>query len=422
MTFSFLKHCTKDDLKLSIYDSIHLVNTEHWNTLVENRNIFLSLPYLSALEDSKPKGVDFRYVVFYDDHLNPIGVAVLQILDIQEKNLRNQTYTDEVCHVKYKLLNSLQIQALICGNIFATGEHGWLFVDTISKEQACDFLDHALQKLAKAEKSKDKSSVLLLKEFWPDQKTESQSLQKHGFKEFQIDVNMRLSIDPHWHSMEDYMESMVTKFRTKVKSVYKKSEVLKSQVFSAQDTQKQAKRMQELYMNVAEKADFNLGSLNASFFVQLKKNLKENTLIRGYFLDDELIGFSLCMLNNKALEALYVGIDYQYNTTHALYQRMLLDMVEYALEQGLSEIRFGRTAEEVKSCLGCVPVPMNLYVKHRNVISNQILKTLINNIKPRPFELRNPFKAEYLDKLQVTSRKLPTYAEASEGRQVSGGY
>lgn len=395
MTFSFLSSCSKHDLKLSIYDSIHLVNPKHWASLVQDRNIFLSLPYLSALEDSRLEGINFRYVVFYDDRLNPIGIAVLQILDLQEKNLKNQTYTDEVCHVKSKLINSLQIQALICGNIFATGEHGWLFTDQISPDQASDFLDHALQKLAKAEKSNDKTSVLLLKEFWPNQITESESLRKQGFKEFQIDVNMRLRVDPHWHTMENYMDSMVTKFRTKIKSIYKKSEVLQSRIFSAQDIQKHAMRMQELYLNVSEKADFNLGHLNASFFLQLKKNMSDNTHIRAYFLNEELIGFSLCMINNNDLEALYVGIDYRYNTSHALYQRMLLDMVEYALELRLREVRFGRTAEEVKSCLGCEPVPMNLYVKHRNVISNQILKTLINNIKPRPFELRNPFKAEF---------------------------
>lgn len=401
MTIPFLSSCSKNDLKLSIYDSIHLVNPKHWNELVKDKSVFLSLSYLSALEDSKPQGIQFRYVVFYDDHFVPLGIAVLQILDVQEKNLKNQTYTDEVCHVKYKLLQSLRLQALVCGNVFATGEHGWLFVDQINRDQACDFLDYALQKIANAEKAKDKTSVLVLKEFWPDRTVESQSLQKHGFKEFQIDVNMCLTIDPNWHSMQDYMYSMVTKFRTKVKSVYKKSESLTSQVFSTQDAQKYVNRMHELYLQVTDKADFNLGHLSTSFFIQLKKNIPENTLIRGYFLNGELIGFSLCMVNGKVLEALYVGIDYQYNTTHALYQRMLLDMVDYAVEQNLSEVRFGRTAEEVKSCLGCTPVSMNLYVKHRNIISNQILKTLINNIKPRPFELRNPFKVEYLNQLQL---------------------
>ena len=74
---------------------------------------------------------------------------------------------------------------------------------------------------------------------------------------------------------------------------------------------------------------------------------------------------------------------------------MLYNLVAFAIEKGLSKIHFGRTAEELKSTLGALPIDMKLYIRHRNKLSNQLLKPIISSINPSEFELRNPFKANF---------------------------
>ena len=75
---------------------------------------------------------------------------------------------------------------------------------------------------------------------------------------------------------------------------------------------------------------------------------------------------------------------------------MLYDYVELAIEKNCKELRFGRTAEEIKSSIGARPVPMKLFIKHRNPIANRILKTIVGTITPSDYELRKPFKQEFM--------------------------
>ena len=84
---------------------------------------------------------------------------------------------------------------------------------------------------------------------------------------------------------------------------------------------------------------------------------------------------------------------YDLNHKHAIYQRMLYDYVSLAIENKSTELRFGRTAEEIKSTIGAEPVAMSLYIRHKNHITNKILKPIFASIKPSEFELRRPFKA-----------------------------
>ncbi len=79
----------------------------------------------------------------------------------------------------------------------------------------------------------------------------------------------------------------------------------------------------------------------------------------------------------------------------AVYQRMLYAMIFAAVKQNLSNINFGRTAEELMSTWGASPVSMKLYVRLRSKLSNRLLKPIISTIKPNEFEIRNPFKVAF---------------------------
>jgi hypothetical protein len=74
---------------------------------------------------------------------------------------------------------------------------------------------------------------------------------------------------------------------------------------------------------------------------------------------------------------------------------MLYDFVELAIAKNVTELRLGRTAEEIKSCLGAQPTNMKLYIKLRNTVSNKLIKPIIESISPSEFELRKPFKSDF---------------------------
>lgn len=384
--------------KLSIYDSIELVNREHWELLQEDRNIYLSIPYLCSLQESMADSVGFRYMIFYDENVEPIGIAYVQIL--QFDSIGNDyaeflpKFGDKVSRA---VLNKLDVKIMLCGNAFVGGENGYGFNKELDSKEALVMLNKGLERLREYEKADNYAAVFLIKEFWQSNFEESKQLLKNGYKDFNIDVNMILKISPHWNSLDDYLSDMNTKFRTKAKAAFKRSKDLVIKEMRFAEIEKHTDRIQELFANVLKRSSFKLSDLRGESFLNFKKELKENNIFIGYFLDQKMIGFSSSFIDKTYLDANYVGLDYDYNTLHALYSRMLYDFVEMSIKKGMTELRLGRTAEEIKSGVGALPEEMKLYIKHTNSLSNTLLKGLVSNVKPNPFELRRPFKAEFYE-------------------------
>ncbi len=62
--------------------------------------------------------------------------------------------------------------------------------------------------------------------------------------------------------MDDYLNSMVSKFRTKAKSVFKRSSDIEVKDLNTSAIEKCADEIHHLYENVVEHADFKFGELS----------------------------------------------------------------------------------------------------------------------------------------------------------------
>lgn len=383
----------KTAFKFSLQDSVSKVNARDWIKVAGSKNIYLTLDYLEGLESAMTGLMRFLYVLFYDETKQPIGAAVVQELTLTGNSQEFKDILGKVgIDLKHRIPGAPDFHVLICGNIFACGENGFAHTDLISGEQAYEILAQGLQLVSNQEKPRGAFSVILLKDFWLSSTGTTDVLKVEKFRDFMIDVNMVLKLDKDWRSREDYLNVLTAKFRTKAKGVYKKSEALTVRSMGEPEIAKHIERIRVLYRNVVEKAGFRFGSLEAEAFLNFKRNLKDQFIFTGYFLKEELLGFSSSFVSNGTVDANYVGIDYEYNQEYALYQRMLYDFVDLSISSGATELRLGRTAEEIKSCLGAEPANMKLYIRNENRLSNKLLKPVFESISPAKFELRKPFK------------------------------
>ncbi|WP_271764820.1 hypothetical protein [Aquimarina algiphila] len=386
--------CKTSSLKYVYYNHIDDIPHVNWDIINPENNIFLSLDYLKTLESTLSSSIRFRYILFYDNDI-PVGFAAAQLIKFNSAQLKLQEFPCCISDtIKNTLFKNLDVRVLVCGNLFSCGEHGFVYnTDYISSKTAFESLSDALREIRKSENS-DKPSFILLKEFWPESFDHSDYIKEHDFREFKIDVNMVLHMHSNWHTFDDYMASMRTKFRTRVKKVFKKSENIIVKDFDAEDIEIFKNEIDNLYLSVIEKADFKIGKLNAYTFKNLKESLDQTFVFKGYFIEEKLIGFTTSFVTNDIVDANHIGIDYQYNSTHSIYQKMLYDYVDLAIHKKARELRLGRTAEIIKSCVGAKPIEMKLYVRHGNSISNTLLKPLVELISPSEYEIRNPFKLQ----------------------------
>ena len=393
-----LKHICKSvskDVRISVFDSIDLVNSEHWDKLTENGPIFLRRQFLKALEESVGT-LDFRYMIIYDESLNPVVVASCQLIDFDDidETYRQWLKTRFGEKLSNMLLEQLSFRLMVCGNLFACGEYGYCYSQKLSKKDALKLLNKGLDRIQKSSNG-DKACISLIKEIPSKELADYTALSSDRYHNFSIDHNMVLSMHSEWRTEEDYLQSMTSKFRTKMKSILKKSASIETEEWNTSDIREQEDKIHELYEQVLDRAEFNLGVLEPNSFSELKQALGDDMVFMAYLYDGELTGFSVAFDCADHIDAAYVGFDYQLNDDLAIYQKMLFDFVSLTIKRKRSKLHFGRTAEQLKSSFGAEPAEMVLMVKHRNSIANHVIKSFVSRIEPSKFELRKPFKANF---------------------------
>jgi hypothetical protein len=150
--------------------------------------------------------------------------------------------------------------------------------------------------------------------------------------------------------------------------------------------------MTALYKKVATKASFNLSDFNLATYKGFKEHFGDQYVLKTYWFQDEIVGFMSGIINENSLDAHFVGIDYELNRAHAIYQRMLYDYIAIAIEKNLKTINFGRTASEIKSSVGATPQDLTVYLRHKKSITNRILKLFLQRVQPTTFHQKFPFK------------------------------
>lgn len=207
----------------------------------------------------------------------------------------------------------------------------------------------------------------------------------------EVEEDMHLPLKNEWKSYSDYHLSLKKKYKKRQNLVWKKSHLIDVRKLSPSDLEYNQNRIQELFDNIKNKSSFNPVIFNIKTFEDLIF-LKDKFNIYGYFIEKKLIAFSSEFYDNELLYSYFVGLDYNYNKSYNLYERILLETIKHAIEKSVKKIVFGRTAAEFKSNVGAIPIRSYIYLYIRNSLIRAIISPFLKKIKPKKWTQRKPFK------------------------------
>jgi hypothetical protein len=95
-----------------------------------------------------------------------------------------------------------------------------------------------------------------------------------------------------------------------------------------------------------------------------------------------LIAFSLCMVNDAAIFAEYLGLDYKVALDLHLYHYAFRDAVSWGIANGYKWFRSGGLNYDPKLHLSHMLDPVDLYVCHTSRIANAVLRVLLPYMEP----------------------------------------
>lgn len=386
--FIFAPYFKLKTTKIYTYRVYRLVEqiSEEWDSF--GSDIFLSLAYLKSQENALPDNMSCFYIAVYKG-AEIVGKSVVQHLKLSGKEM----FQFRGGGMSGLLVNLLNVNLLCLGNIKLTGEHTYALKPYNNETEFIIQLKLALKEIRQICKTEKKSvQLVLIKDFYPDKKNElSKILPK--YRAFSVQPNMSLQLNKNWRNFEDYIQAMKTKYRTRTKRVFKKSEAIFFKELDLNEIKVQEEQIYSLYQNVLRNTDITPYLLPPNFFYEMKKELQENYLFFAAYEQNEIVSFYTLIRNQSNLQSGFLGYLTVKQKEKQLYARMLYEMIDYAISQGFESIEFSRTALEIKSTVGAKPHEIYGFLQHTSPFINRVLVLLFPLFyKPKNWIQRNPFK------------------------------
>lgn len=376
------------NLKPVFYNSVGKIPQKDWNSLACSHNLYYTPEFLQAFETAN-KDIEFNYIVIYKND-EAVAFANTQVVTINIETItKNIKLSEGFKRNINRLFCNNSIRVLFCGNIFLSGEYGTFLKKGEEKVETFNAISKAVKQLAKQTK---RLNALFVKDFENESLYITDNLKNHDFTAMQVEPNMMIYLKPEWQNFDDYKAALKSKYRVKANKADSKSANLKAQFFTTQDIEVHKNELQNLYENTIANANFNAQVLNLNTYTHLKETHPNKFFVKGYFLENKLVGFLTAMLNGNNLDAHFIGLDYSLNKELAIYPRILNDYVRLGIEHKAKKINLGRTASEIKSTLGAVPQDLTCYIRHKRSLPNQIMKPFIKNVTIKSFKQHQPFK------------------------------
>jgi nucleoside-diphosphate-sugar epimerase len=118
-----------------------------------------------------------------------------------------------------------------------------------------------------------------------------------------------------------------------------------------------------------------------------------SSILRGYYLENQLVGFTTVIRHGNELETYFLGYDDTIQREKMLYLNMLYDIIGCGIIQGFERIILGRTALEIKSSIGAIPVQLNGLMRHTYSLVHRNLSWIFPLLEPEANWIqRHPFK------------------------------
>ncbi len=369
-----------------------------WNTLALKKDIFLSITYLHHIEENSQDDMEFRYVSIYNNKNEIAAVVYFQMYPFRADRSLNNTMKSKhgiATTCKQVISKLIGFDTLLCGNIYLTGEHGFLYdLNKISLQEFMVELNKIIDNVqADFQALHHKPLAVIVKDFYVDNNPYNDALVDAGFVRFQVQPNMVMNIRENWHTFDDYLADFHSKARTRVNRALKKMSGVQVIPLTKALAASYSDKIEQLHRQVVDDSSFNTVKVTTDYKINLIEILPDNYEMLGFFEGDNLISFCTYFIDDKKLIAHFLGFEKSLNHDKQLYLNMLLQMVKKAIDKKCNRIIFARTAMEIKSSIGAEAYQMDCYIRHSNYIMNKMAQPIFKFLSPKyEWTPRHPFK------------------------------
>ncbi len=400
-------------LRFAVADTLLQLNPAAWDAVTQGQSWFFSRDYLQMLEQVPPGCLQPRYGLISDEQ-GPIAAVVMQWAELSAERMRptaaavpaaleggkrarlRQLLGKAAAKSGTALAERISERVLVCGNLLSYGMHAVAMSRDVAPEAVWPAVAELLYRVRRADKLAGQAGFVLIKDVTEAQAKAVGVLHGLSYRSVETEPNMVLALQPRWKTYEDYLASLASKYRSSVRKQIMeplRDAGLTLHAFEP-DAALQA-RMHELYLQVHENASFRPFTLHAEYFGALARTAGARVRHAGIFdRDERLLGFIVTLLDGETAVAYHIGFDRKTAAEHPLYLGLLHASIGDAIAMGAKSVSLGRTALEPKARLGAKPQAMQVWIRHRQPLLNQLILRLLGLVPHDAAPERNPFKTQ----------------------------
>ena len=402
------------------FDDMKAVPWDTWSELPDP-TAYLDPRYLLAM--SGHGKVQCRIGLLHDREGRCVGGIQMQSVLSESRNPGDHLEVSMGVRLFMGLLQPggrpFRFRTLVAGQGLGTGEHTFRWAPNVALQDRIRFTEQAFEECAEHWGIR----VWMAKDFGPELDANIAPLWSRKWQRATFDPVMVTPLDPTWTNREQWMEALRTKARTKVRSILaRNADVTLERVTDTAHLRALGPDLIALYEQVYGRASIVMGGLEGLDFARLAEQWGDDFLLVTHHFEGRMVGFH-CGLHlsgsegsDGTVEAYYVGFEPELNKECALYQRMLIEFIEWGISKRAARVVMGRTAMEIKSTLGALPVPMSTYVHIRLPLAMPFIRWMIRRSPPHPFKPRKAWRAEWMDRWTAEGFRFNSPGPPGPGR------
>lgn len=372
--------------EFALGDRVGLLNAADWDAATAGGSVFTSRAYLGALDAAAPANVTPQYAIAYRHGAPVVAVAAQFVAAAGEDALP----AARGCRTSWGRL--IRARVLVCGNLLAWGRHGVSFAPGVSHPAAWPAVADALYRMRRAADLSEKTDLVIVKDLSEADAPSLGALETYSYRSFDTEPDMVLALPEKCATFGDYLGLLRSKYRKAAKGVLADTESAGYRADPMDAAALATPRVHELYLDARAGAAIRLFSLHREYLPRMANALGASFRSVALSKNGSPDGFVTVVKDGETAYGYYVGFDRAANEHAPVYLRLLLAVVEQALEMGCRRISFGRTALEPKSRLGARPVPLRCWVRHRVPILNVALRRWLCEVPHEEAPEHSPFK------------------------------
>ena len=339
-------------MRAQVFETIHDVDPQVWDALLNGRSITFSHAFWKIIEESRLNDFHYRYVLFRDEDDQPVALATFYVVTTDIAIFSPPWLRRWLESVRKIFPGFLKLRMLECGTPIILNSPPIVLHPDIDASEIVDQLHDVLKIYAR----KNGIFLVILRDFEQSESHWDLNFKKLGYHWVLGLPNTYLNI--YWNSVDEYRAALKSYYRSKINNHLRKNAELGVRHDVIEDFSGISDELCRQWHVVHERAnEFQREVLTSDFYRELSLRLDGRAKIIRFFRGDIFVGHALLLHDNDTLRWLYFGRSEPVNDS--LYLYVIQSVIQTGIDLKVRRIEMGLTTYPIKLDVGARLEPIH---------------------------------------------------------------